>query len=259
MDWSLNSVRLECREWPGAGDARPLLLLHEGLGSIALWKDFPTRLAQSTGRRVIAYSRQGHGRSSPLAAPRQPDFMHHEADHLRRLLVEHNLTDAVLVGHSDGASIALLYAATHSCAGLVLLAPHVFVEAVTVQNIREAVARFTTTDFAQRLGVYHEDVRHTFYAWSDIWLDSEFREWNIEAETARVTAPTLVIQGRGDEYGTAAQYEAIGRAIPQADVLVLGRCGHSPHRDRPRAVLDAMHRFVQALDETAPREAGPGA
>ena len=249
MAWMIDGTALEQAAWnPTAMARRPVVLLHEGLGSVALWKDFPSKLAALTDRRVVAYSRRGHGRSSPMAEPRRPDFMHREADILRRLLVEHALTDAILVGHSDGASIALIDASRSAVPGVVLLAPHVFVEALSLSSIRNTKTRFETTDLPARLGRYHDDAHHTFWAWNTIWLDPTFESWNIEAELASIRAPMLVIQGRDDEYGTAAQYEAIARAVPTTDVLVLGQCGHSPHRDRPHATLHAVAAFVDRID-----------
>lgn len=250
--WTINGVSLEARVWSSpAADSPPLLLLHEGLGSVAQWKSFPAQLAEQTGRRVIAYSRPGHGASSRLTGTREPDFMHLEAERLRLLLVDQGLSDAVLVGHSDGASIALLYASAHPCGGLVLLAPHLFVEPITVASIRAVKARAERTDLLDRLGRYHADADHIFRGWSEIWLRPDFQRWNIEAEAARITAPTLVIQGRDDEYGSPAQLRAVARAVPHADVLELGRCGHNPHRDRARATMAAIVAFVRGNSRRA--------
>lgn len=227
----------------GRGPVRAVLL-HEGLGSIALFKGFPEALAERVGGRVLAYDRRGHGASDPLPAPRRPDFMHREAEVLAALLEAEGAEDAVLVGHSDGASIALLHGARRPTRGLVLLAPHLFVEALSLASIREARERFERTDLRVRLGRYHRDAEHTFRAWNDIWLDPAFASWNIEAEAAAVKAPMLVIQGRDDAYGTAAQYERLAAAAPHADVLVLGACGHDPLRDRPVVTLEAIAAFV---------------
>ena len=257
MNWCIDGVALEHESWITRTEKRPIVLLHEGLGSVSLWKSFPRNLNQNTGHPVIAYSRQGHGKSDPLTGPRTPAFMHTEAEVLRKILSAEGLTDALIVGHSDGASIALLYASRYPTAGLVLMAPHVFVEGLTLESIRQARHSFETTDLPARLGRYHDDVRHTFFAWNDIWLHPDFERWNIEAEAAKVTAPTLIIQGRQDEYGTHAQYDSIARAAPQTDVLVLGRCGHSPHRDRPGQVLEAIKSFVSTLDTEAPAGAQP--
>ena len=249
MNWSFDGQVLECAEWsPSQPHGPPLVLLHEGLGSVGLWKDFPGRLSEHTNRRVVAYSRLGHGCSDRLTGPRTPDFMHREAEILRCLLTDNGLTDAILLGHSDGGSIALLYASRHPTTGIVLMAPHVFVESLSLESIRAAGVRFAQSDLPQRLGRYHDDVEHTFRAWHEIWTAPEFESWNIETETARITAPMLVIQGQDDEYGTAAQYEAIVRAAPQTDQLILSRCGHSPHRDRPQAVLSAVAGFVAAIE-----------
>ncbi len=241
--WKHAGARLAVETW-GAGAVRAVLL-HEGLGSIALWKGFPEALAGRVGGRVLAYDRRGHGASDPLDAPRRPDFMHREAEVLAAFLEAEGAGDAVLVGHSDGASIALLHAARRPVRGLALMAPHVFVESLSLASIRDARERFAGTDLRARLARYHRDPEHTFRAWNDIWLDPAFASWTIEAEAARVEAPLLVLQGRDDAYGTAAQYERLAAAAPQADVLVLGRCGHDPARDRPGATLDAIASFIE--------------
>ena len=232
---------------PTSVTAPSLVLLHEGLGSLGLWKDFPQVLARAAGREVLVYSRQGHGHSDRLDHPRRPDFMHREAQVLRKLLVECGRTDALPVGHSDGGSIALLYASAFDVPAVITLAPHVFVEQLSLTSIRATKERFARTDLGERMRKYHSDPHHTFFAWNDIWLSPEFAEWTIESETRKITSPLLVIQGRNDEYGSAAQYETIARAAPQTDVVVLGQCGHSPHRDRPEATLGAITGFLAAL------------
>lgn len=235
----VDGVALEVARHPGSGPT--LVFLHEGLGSVAMWKDFPAEVAARTGRSVVVYSRRGHGWSDRLARPHGPRFMHEEAEVLTRLLAALGVERPFLVGHSDGASVALIHAAAQPVAGLVLMAPHVFVEDVTVESIRRARDAFDQGDLAARLVRYHDDPGHVFRAFSGIWLAPEFRDWNIEACIWEVRAPILVIQGRDDEYGTAAQYEAIAsRAETTADVLVLGHCGHAPHRDRPRQTREAI-------------------
>lgn len=244
---TVDGVTIELETWSdSAATDRPLLLLHEGLGSIAMWRDFPARLAARTGHPVIAYSRQGHGWSDRMTDVRSPDFMHEEAERLNLLIEAHGWTTPVLIGHSDGASIAILHASRFAAVSTVLLAPHVFVEPFALKSIREAKTRFEQTDMRDRLGRYHIDPEHTFWTWNTIWLSPEFAAWNIEAETALIKTPLLVIQGRDDEYGTQAQFQAIARAAPQTDVLELGRCGHSPHRDRPKLTLEAIAAFVAA-------------
>ena len=228
-----------------------LVFLHEGLGSIRQWRDFPARVAQATGRRALVYNRYGYGASDVLAEPRVGvRFMHDEAlAALPEVLAELRVEAPVLVGHSDGASIALIYAgAGHPLRGLVVMAPHVFVEPICVRSIEAARQGFETTDLPQRLAKYHRDPRRTFYLWNDVWLDPEFLRWNIEGYLPEIRVPVLAIQGEDDAYGTMAQLEAIERQVAgPCELLKLPRCGHSPHRDRPDAVLDAVTRFVRGI------------
>lgn len=228
---------LETKELPGSAPA--LVFLHEGLGSVELWRDFPARVHAATGRRVFLYSRAGHGWSDLPDGPRTPRFMHEEAlDVLPRLLAEHGLERPVLIGHSDGASIALIHASEHPVAGLVLLAPHVFVEDVTVTSIEEARTAFETTDLKARMARYHRDPERTFRLWNDIWLDPAFRDWSIEDVLAGVTAPTLLIQGAHDQYGTLAQLDPI-----RGERVVLD-ARHAPHLEAPDETLRAVTEFL---------------
>lgn len=237
-------MSLEVLDLPGAADRRPLILLHEGLGSVELWRGLPEDLHAATGRRVVAFSRYGHGRSEPPAEPRTPAFFHDEALRvLSELFGELAVTEPVLVGHSDGASIALIHAAHHPVSGLVLLAPHVFVEQITVDAIRETREAFVGGGLRERMERYHDDVDAAFWGWCDVWLDPEFAVWNLEAEAARVTAPTLVIQGADDPYGTLAQVEGIEARVPGARRLVLPG-GHSPHLEHRAEVVAAIAEFV---------------
>jgi len=227
----------------------PIVLLHEGLGSVALWKSFPLQLAERTGRYVVVYSRYGHGSSGVLASKRDVDYMHQEgAAVLPQVIAELGLEHPILFGHSDGASIALICAGTHPdlASALVLEAPHVFVEEHTIAGIEAARTDFLTTNLPEKLARYHRDVERTFWGWNDIWLDERFRSWNIERYLPAVHVPVLVIQGEDDEYGTAAQYEAIAAHIPTAQIVTLAGCGHSPHRDRTLATLDATASFLAA-------------
>lgn len=245
---TLDGAKLELRYIPGRDCSVPLVFLHEGLGSISMWRDFPAKVAVATGSSVLLYSRPGHGASDAALGPHEPDFMHREAERLARIIETVGFDDPILVGHRDGGSIALLYAARPEARlrGLVMLAPQVFVEDVTVQSIENARMRFETTDFKARLGRYHRDAEHTFRLWNDIWLAPAFRAWNIEPIISRVRAPMRVLQGRDDIYGTSAQHEAIARrATVEADVLVLSDCGHSPHRDRPATTCGAIAAFVR--------------
>ncbi len=253
---NIDGHNIEFRLIPGRADVPALVLLHEGLGSVALWRDFPDKLAKRLGARSLVYSRLGYGQSDPLTAKRTPDFMHREAlDTLPRLLDQLRLEAPFLVGHSDGASIALIHAASaqRPVSGMALLAPHVFVEDLTVDSIARIRRTYDRSDLRQRLARYHAHVDDAFLGWADIWLDPAFRHWDIRGEVARIAAPMLVIQGEDDEYGTLAQVEAI-EATAHGPVrrLVLQGCGHSPHRDREEAVIDAIATFYRDLDRAGP-------
>ena len=231
-------------------DAPTLVFLHEGLGSVSMWRDFPQKAAAATGCAVVAYSRYGYGQSEVLRGPRAVDYMHVEAlEVLPELLDKLSIRDPVLVGHSDGGSIALIYAAmSDSVKGLVVMAPHVFVEDISVKSIAEAKTAFEGTDLAQKLGRYHADAAKTFRGWNDIWLHADFRSWNIEEVLPRIHCPVLAIQGFDDEYGTMAQLDAIaGRTGGPIELLRLADCRHSPHRDQPAVVLEAMVSFIDRL------------
>ena len=223
------------------------MFLHEGLGSVSLWRDFPERVRDRTGCGVFAYSRRGYGASDALAEKREPDYMHREADVvLPEVLDGARIERPILLGHSDGASIALLFAAAFPgrARGLILEAPHVFVEDVSIASIAAAKIAFETTDLPRKLARHHADPESAFRGWNDIWLDPRFRSWNIEAEVARVGEPVLLVQGEEDEYGTVAQLRSIEARVPDVTTLLLSGCAHSPHRDRPDAVLDAIASFV---------------
>ena len=224
------------------------MLLHEGLGSVAAWRGFPARLAERTDRAVIAYSRLGYGRSDAAPLPRPVTFMHDEARaRLPAVLDALAPGPVTLYGHSDGGSIALLAAASHPerVEALILEAPHVFVEALSVASIERMRVQFETGDLRTRLARLHDSVDIAFRGWNDVWLSPEFRGWNIEDQLPLVTCPVLVIQGDDDEYGTPAQVEAIARQVRgRVTVRMLPACGHAPHRERPEAVLDAVAEFI---------------
>jgi pimeloyl-ACP methyl ester carboxylesterase len=242
----IDGAALEFVRLPGARPGPTIVFLHEGLGSVALWKDVPARVVELTGLPAVVYSRRGHGRSDSDQLPRAPTFMHHEGEVvLPALLDALALDEVILFGHSDGASIALLAAARPDARirRLVLLAPHVFVEDLSISSIVAAQHAFASGDLRERLAKYHADPNHTFRAWNDIWLDPAFRNWDIRDRLARVACPILLIQGRDDEYGTLAQVDAIAAATG-ADVLILDHCGHSPHRDRSDLVLAAAAAFI---------------
>jgi pimeloyl-ACP methyl ester carboxylesterase len=238
--------------WFGRTDvaARPIVMIHEGLGSLAQWKDFPDQLAAATRRPVLAYSRHGYGASEPLAGPLGVDFMHIEAlETLPQLLYALDVREPVLFGHSQGASMALIHAARArpSVTAVVAMAPLVFVEAYGLDSIRRARVAFLETDLREKLARHHDDVESTFWGWNDIWLNPDFATWNIEALLAEIACPVLAIQGLEDEYGTIEQINRIAHAVPQLRRLELPECGHSPHRDQPETVLAAVTSFLANL------------
>jgi pimeloyl-ACP methyl ester carboxylesterase len=241
--------RLEYRWIPARLPGTPtLVVLHEGLGSMALWGDFPHRLAQRTGAGALVYSRYGYGDSDVLREPRGIDYLEREAVvALPAVLADRQIESPVLVGHSDGATIALIHAADGRwpVRGLILEAPHVMVEDVTVQGIERARANYQTGSLRERLRPWHTEVDATFYGWADAWLQPRFREWSIERRLGGIRCPALVIQGKNDQYGTLAQVAAIqhGSSGPVQTLLLEGS-GHAPHTDRAEEVLDAMAEFV---------------
>jgi pimeloyl-ACP methyl ester carboxylesterase len=246
-----DGLRVEARQIEGGAPA--VVMLHEGLGSVRLWRGLPEKLHERTGARVLAYSRFGHGDSDPPPRPRTPAFMHEEAlEVLPRVLRAAHIDDPpILVGHSDGASIALIYASEHPVAGLVLLAPHVFVEQICVDAITETRDTFETGGLRERMARHHRDPDQAFHGWCDVWLDPGFRDWNLEPLLPRITAPALLIQGCDDEYGTLAQIDAIQRGIAgPAERLIVGG-GHSPHLEHSDEVPDAIASFIERLPSRA--------
>ena len=234
----------------GPDGRNPLVFLHDGLGSMMTWKDLPRDVAAATGRPAVVYSREGHGWSNASRRPRTPDFMHHEAlAALYQLLRELEVSDVVFVGHSDGASISLIFSGEHHWAsGLVLIAPHVFVEPETITGIEEMVRRFETTDLPERMAKYHRDPEGTFRAWSEIWLDPAFRDWNIEDSLPNIHCPVLLIQSLDDEFGTMAQLAAIERGVNgPVERLVFPEGGHAPQVTHREQVADAIIQFVNRL------------
>jgi pimeloyl-ACP methyl ester carboxylesterase len=238
---------LEVLRIPGRHGRTELVFLHEGLGSVSHWRDFPARVAASTGCPVTVYSRYGSGASDVLGEPWPVGYMHDEAQAtLPALLKQLRIENPVLVGHSDGGSIAIIYAGTHNgLRGLVLLAPHVFVEDLSVQSIEQAKVAFETTKLPEMLSRHHRDAASTFWGWNNIWLNPAFRAWNIEEYLPRITCPTLVIQGLDDQYGSMAQVEAIrNQGGGPVEVLALPNCAHSPQRDQPEKVLERITNFL---------------
>src|SRR5687768_5275084 len=241
-------------EWiEGDGRGRPtLIFLHEGLGSIRQWRDFPVKVVAASGCRALVYDRYGYGQSDVLEEPRRSvRFMHEEAlsllPELRKAL---GIDDCILVGHSDGASIALIHAgAGHAARGVAVMAPHVFIEPLCLSSIEKAKRSFETTDLPARLGRYHRDARRTFYGWADVWTEENFKRWDIRDDyLPKIDAPVLAIQGRADEYGTMAQLDEIARRVRgPCELLKLDACGHAPFRDQPEATLAALERFIGKL------------
>jgi pimeloyl-ACP methyl ester carboxylesterase len=236
-----------------AGRAPVLVFLHEGLGCVARWRDFPRAVAAATGHAAIVYSRRGYGQSDAAAQPWPLGFMHDEArGDLPELLAREGVDDAVLIGHSDGASIALVYAGEigRGVRGVVAMAPHVFVEDVTVRAIAALREQYAdpATEVRSKLGKHHADVDGTFYGWADAWLAPAFRRWDLTGFLPGVSVPVLVIQGEGDEYGTLAQVDAVcaGVAGP-VERVILPACGHVPQRDRRVETLEAVARFVRGI------------
>jgi pimeloyl-ACP methyl ester carboxylesterase len=252
--WRDRMVRIEHRWIARADIERPLMVfLHEGLGSVSMWRDFPDRLCAAAGLRGLVYSRPGYGRSTPRPAGERwlPDFMHRQAHEVLPSLLQAAGVDAAaqppwLLGHSDGGSIALLHAARFPAqvAGLVVLAPHIVVEDVSLVSIERARHAYATTDLRERLARHHDDPDSAFGGWNDIWLDPAFRAWSIADEIAPIACPVLAVQGLDDEYGTLEQIRGIARHLPQTELLELPACGHSPHRDQAAALESAVAGFV---------------
>jgi len=262
--WRGRDVAIEYA-WLGSSDvARPLVVfLHEGLGSVAMWKGFPQTLCEAANLRGLVYSRPGYGGSTPRGADERwdVDYLHRQAHDVLPAFLESVGVDAStvpwLLGHSDGGSIALLYAAAfpERVAGLVLLAPHVFVEPISVTSIEAVRIAYLETDLRRRLAKYHADVDSAFWGWNGIWLDPRFRRWNIESEIANLRCPVLAVQGCEDEHGTLDQVHAIRRRIPGTRVVVLENCRHSPQRDQPERLLEAIVAFIaSASSQEGPRD-----
>ncbi len=248
-------VRLEY-EWVGAArgaGAHEVVFLHEGLGSISMWKDFPRAFCARHGFAGFVFSRYGYGRSTPKPRDERwaSDFMHRQANEvLPALFAAVGIERPWLFGHSDGGTIALLHAAKHPAAGVVAVAPHLFVEAISVASIAKTLHAFESGDLRTGLARHHDDPDSAFRGWYDAWLAPEFRDWNIEPEIESITCPLLAVQGEGDEYGTLEQIRAIARRLPKTRLLEIADCGHSPHRDQPEILSREAGRFI--LEHTNP-------
>jgi len=255
IDWAGRPVRIEYQWIEEAEADTPLLIfLHEGLGSISMWRDFPQTLCRALGCRGLIYSRPGYGQSTPRATGEvwEPDFMHRQAcEVLSALLLALGVDTAAnppcLLGHSDGGSIALLYAARfpERVTAAVVLAPHISVEDLSVSSIAKARTAYLETDLRQRLARHHTDPDSAFWGWNNIWLHPAFRSWTIEAEIVTITCPLLAVQGLEDEYGTLAQIRGISTAVPQTELLEMADCGHSPHRDQPAQLISRIEAFFK--------------
>ncbi|MCC4113786.1 alpha/beta hydrolase [Aromatoleum toluclasticum] len=230
--------------------APAIVFLHEGLGSVSMWRDFPQKVADATGCEAIVYSRAGYGRSDPADLPRDTRYMHDEGlAVLPAFLDALQLDRPILLGHSDGGSIALICAGGTGTqlSGVILMAPHVLVEDISVDSIAKAKVAWQSTDLPARLGKYHADVDAAFWGWNDIWLHPDFRAWNIEEYVPRIACPVLAIQGEDDEYGTMDQIDRIAAQARDVDVVKLADCRHSPHKDQPAAVIEAVGEFVNRI------------
>lgn len=252
--WRGQPVKIEY-QWVGADgpDAPLVVFLHEGLGSVAMWRDFPSALCAATGCRGLVYSRPGYGHSTPRAPDEHwgPDFLHRQAHEvlpalLRALGLDTLATPPWLFGHSDGGSIALLHAARfpERVAGAIVLAPHIFVEDLSIRSIAQAREAYLRADLRQRLARYHANPDSAFWGWNGIWLDPAFRNWRIDTELSAIRCPVLAVQGLDDEYGTLAQIEGIAAAVPGTELLTLADCGHSPQRDQPEGLIHGAAAFI---------------
>jgi len=258
-------VPLEVMQIPPAPTWAPgpiLVFLHEGLGSVSLWRDWPAQLCAQLQLPGLVYSRQGYGGSAPVVDVRgdpralngvrqgrlQPDYMHHEAlTVLPALLQALGIQAPILVGHSDGGTIALIHASQHPVNACIVMAPHVMVQDISVQAITEAREAFSQGLLRERLAKFHADVDGAFWQWNDVWLSAGFRSFDIRQEIETINAPLLAIQGEDDAYGTLAQIDDIARHVPHTQLLQLAQCGHSPHKDQALAVNAAIARFVAGL------------
>ena len=251
---TVSGKRLEIlRHGPPPGKAPTLVFIHEGLGCVDMWRDFPAKLAEATGCGALVYSRLGYGRSEPCRLPRPIHFMHDEAlTVLPEVLVAAGIQECILVGHSDGGSIAIVYAGgtpAPQLRGLITEAAHVFCEEQTLQSIRKAKVAYEQGDLRSKLTKFHgPNTDCAFRGWNGAWLHPDFVRWNLEEYLPGISVPMLVIQGEEDEYGTRRQVEAISRqAGAGAQTVILAKCGHSPHRDQERAVLAAMQAYIKKI------------
>lgn len=249
----VNGVRLEAERIAGPADRAPVVFLHEGLGSVAMWRDWPAQACAAFGRAGVVYSRRGYGNSDPIPDVRGsgrlgPDYMHREAlEVLPALLDQLGLRSPVLLGHSDGGTIALLHASRNPVAACVVMAPHVIVEDVSVASIEQARIAYEDGELRPRLAKYHADVDVAFWQWNDVWLGQPFRSFDIRPDCRRIASPVLALQGEQDPYGTMAQVREIAPTAGRFELEAIADCGHSPHRDQPQFVTDRIARFLRDL------------
>lgn len=239
---------------PEKRDTPLIIFLHEGLGSISMWRDWPAEVCAALGCRGLVYSRYGYGQSTPFAKDeeRTEDYLHVQAqDALPALLLALGLDTErpVLFGHSDGGSIALLYASMFPdrAQAIAVAAPHIMIEDITVKGIHEARKLYLSTDLPERLGKHHRDGDAVFWAWADVWLRPSFRKWNIEASLDAIRCPVLALQGVDDEYGTLEQIRGIARRVPGTKLLEIPDCGHTPQRDQPQVVIEGLRDFLRGI------------
>ena len=252
---NVNGQQLEIRFIAGPGMLAPIVFLHEGLGSVSMWTqrgfDWPLAVCQASGRAGVVYSRRGYGQSAPAPAGRnvlQSDYLHREAlEVLPALLAELQMECPVLLGHSDGASIALLHASQFEVTACIAMAPHVVIESMAVDAIIQARCAFESGDFKRQLARHHADVDGSFWQWNDVWLSAAFARFDIRPECSRISAPLLLVQGFEDEYGTMRQLDEIAAVARQAQQVRLPNCGHSPHRDQSEKTLQAVVEFLEEL------------
>jgi pimeloyl-ACP methyl ester carboxylesterase len=262
IDWAGRQIQIEYQWLAPDGAAAPLIVfLHEGLGSLSMWKDFPQQLCAAAGCRGLVYSRPGYGGSTPRAAEEvwPPDFMHQQAHEvlpalLKALGVDPQRQALWLLGHSDGGSIALLYAArfTDRVAGLIVLAPHIMVEELSINSIEKARAAYLNSDLRARLSRHHADPDSAFWGWNKAWLDPAFRHWSIEQDLQSIRCPLLAVQGLDDGYGTLEQIHGIAHRLPQTELLELSDCGHSPHRDQTERLISMASNFIHVAAGQSP-------
>ena len=253
----IRGTRLEVQHIDGPAGLAPVVFLHEGLGSVSLWsqrdRSWPEALCRASGRAGLVYSRRGYGQSDAVSDVRgagrlPPDYMHREAwEVLPALLASQGISKPVLLGHSDGASVALLHASRYPVTAVIAMAPHLMVEEVALQAIAAATAAFESGPLRERLARHHADVDSAFWQWNDAWLSGAFRHFDIRSECSRISTPLLAIQGEDDAYGTMAQLDELALAAPHTVQLRLADCGHSPQRDQPERTLEAIAAFLLSV------------